>query len=132
MCYVASACFYCNKIAATNKQRKYKRENDRQKCFLSLVSTKRLKVIKGSKIESRKDDGVNRLVCMLGDKLISHLITFKRQKRRLLLSKKFMLAIVDQKVPTYLLSSCDFFSIEIGKNFCYEKMFIMFYTFWFK
>ena len=88
MCYVASACFYCNKIAATNKQRKYKRENNRQKCFLSLVSTKLLKVIKGSKIESRKDDGVNRLVCMLGDKLISHLITFKRQKRRLLLSKK--------------------------------------------
>ena len=100
----------CRKrIAATNKQRKYKRENDREKCFLSLVSTRRLKVIKGSKIVSRKDDGVNRLVCMLGDKLISHLITFKHQKGDCQYQKNFTLVIVDQKVPTYLLSSCDFF-----------------------
>ena len=100
----------CRKrIAATNKLRKYKRENDRQKCFLSLVSTRRLKVIKGSKIVSRKDDGVNRLVCMLGDKLISHLITFKHQKGDCQYQKNFTLVIVDQKVPTYLLSSCDFF-----------------------
>ena len=32
--------------------------------------------------ESRKGDGVNRLVCILGDKLISHLIAFKRQKKK--------------------------------------------------
>ena len=109
MCYVASACFYCNKIAATNKQRKYKRENNRQKCFLSLVSTKRLKVIKGSKIESRKDDGVNRLVCMLGDKLISHLITFKRQKRRLLLSKKIYVSDSRSKSSDLPLEQLRFF-----------------------
>ena len=38
-------------------------------------------MIKGANIESRKSDGVNPLVCMLGDKLISHFIPFKRQKK---------------------------------------------------
>ena len=55
--------------------------------FLSLVSTWQVKTIKGAKIQSRRGDGVNRLVCMLIDKLISHLIAFKRQKRRSQISK---------------------------------------------
>ena len=39
---------------------------------LKVASTRRFKSIKGAKIESRKGDGVNSLVCMLGDKRISH------------------------------------------------------------
>ena len=45
--------------------------------------------IKGVKIESGKGDGVNCLVCMLGDKLISHLIAFKRQKKAIANIKMF-------------------------------------------
>ena len=52
------------------------------------MSTKRLKAIKGAKKESRKGDGVNRLECMLGDKLISHLF-FERQKKAIANIKKF-------------------------------------------
>ena len=44
--------------------------------LLSLVSTRQLKAIKCAKIESCKGDGVNCLVCMIGDTLISHLIAF--------------------------------------------------------
>ena len=55
--------------------------------FLSLVSTWQVKTIKDAKIQSRRGDGVNRLVCMLRDKLISHLTAFKRQKRRSQISK---------------------------------------------
>ena len=41
------------------------------------------------KIEPRKSNEVNHLVRMLGDKLIFHLINFKRQKRWTQIPEKF-------------------------------------------
>ena len=90
---------------------------------LSLVSTRRLKTIKGAKIESCKGDGVNRLVCMLGNKLFSHLIAFKRQKKAIAdIKKKLLLAITDQRVPTYFMSSWEFFLLKLEKN-CVTRRF---------
>ena len=43
-----------------------------------LMFTRRSKTPTGSKIGSLKGNGINRLVCMLGDKLISPLVVFKR------------------------------------------------------
>ena len=43
-----------------------------------FMFTRRSKTPTGAKIGSLKDDGINRLVCMLGDKLISPLVVFKR------------------------------------------------------
>ena len=77
------------------------------------MSTRQLKTIKGAKIESRKGDGVNHLVCRLGDKLIS---TFKRQKKAIANTKKLILAIAVERVPTYFLSSGEFFLMKLEKN----------------
>ena len=57
--------------------------------------------------ESRKGDGVNRLVCILGDKLISHLIAFKRQKKKgnCQYQQILILALAAQRFTAYSLSS---------------------------
>ena len=100
---------------------------------LSLVSTRRLKTIKGAKIESCKGDGVNRLVCMLGNKLFSHLIAFKRQKKAIAdIKKKLLLAITDQRVPTYFMSSWEFFLLKLEKNCVTRRFYPMFITCLFK
>ena len=64
--------------------------------------------IKDAKIESRKGDGVNRLVCTLGDNWIA----FKRQKRQLQVSKNFNIGDNRSKSSDLLLEQLRIFSIE--------------------
>ena len=90
---------------------------------LSLVSTRRLKTIKGAKIESCKGDGVNRLVCMLGNKLFSHLIAFKRQKKAIAdIKKKIAIGNNRSKSSDLLHEQLRIFPVEIGKKMCHEKI----------
>ena len=77
------------------------------------MSTKLLKTIKGAKIESCEGDRVNRLVCMLGDKLISHLIAFKRLKKATANVKKNDIGDSRSGSSDLLLEQLSISSIEI-------------------
>ena len=75
--------------------------------------------MKGAKIEPRKGDGNNQLACvfMFGEKLIFHLIAFKRQKKVDRKYKKILLLVIaDQRFPTYFLSSWEFFLLKLEKK----------------
>ena len=81
-----------------------------------MASTRLLKTIKRAKIETRKGDRVNRLLFMLGDKLISHLIASKRQKRRSQISKDFDIVDSRSKSSDLLLEQLRIISTELEKN----------------
>ena len=80
------------------------------------MPTRLLKTIKGAKIESCKGDGVNRVVCMLGDNLISHLIAFKRLKKAIANVKKIDIGDSRSGSSDLLLDQLSIFSIEIDFN----------------
>ena len=81
-------------------------------------------MIKGTKTESRKGDEVNRLVCILGDKLIFHLIACKREKRRSQISKNFDIGDRQSKSFDLLLEQLIIFS-RLKKILCHvQYMFV--------